>query len=187
MYAVIDGFAGLIGAAPDAVLALDRIGARRPATPSDVPAVAISLSIDDLRTSGLGSITRAGDLPDTPPTNDIRGTTYRGLLSVEVWATSLSEAATISRKLQDRATDLPRMRRSGFIKLQPAGLEPIEQSRYAPANGSPFAVWKQPMSYRFAFMAERPAEPSDGGPIRHIGVDIRGSVADSLSLPPANP
>jgi hypothetical protein len=71
--------------------------------------------------------------------------------------------------------------------LQAAGLAAIEQIHEAPAIGSPFAVWKQPLSYRFAFVAERPSEPTDAGPIKHVDVDVRGSVEESMSIPPARP
>lgn len=187
MYAIIDGLANLLSAEPDPVLAQARVGSRRPAALGEVPAVSVSLSIDDLRTSGFDSVIRGGDFPNTPPTDLVRGTNFRGTMSVEVWATSASELSTTSRKLQDRLIELQRMRQSGFIRLQPAGLAPLEQVQVAPPTGSPFAVWKQPLSYRFTFMAEKPPEPSDGGPIRHIDVHMQGSAPESLSIPPANP
>jgi hypothetical protein len=187
MYRIIDGFSALLSTPPDQVVAPNRVGEHRPSTPSDVPAVIVSLSIDDHRTTGLGAIARAGDMPGIPVANDVRGIAYRGVMNVEVWASSLNEASSTSRKLQDRMGEALRTRQFGFIKLQAAGLAAIEQIHEAPAIGSSFAVWKQSLSYRFAFVAERPSEPTDAGPIKHLDVEVRGNVDESMSIPPAHP
>jgi hypothetical protein len=115
---------------------------------------------------------------------DIQGVTYRGLLNVELWANSLSELSSTSRRLQDRlSSQRVLMRQLGFLKLQAASLAAIEHTLHTPAVGSPFPVWKQPLTYRFAFAAEMPSDLSGVGPIRRIDVDIEGEVDDALSIP----
>lgn len=282
MYAVVDKLAELLAAAPDPVLAVSRVGARRPSTSSDLPAAIVSLNIDDHKTTGVSSFMRSGETPATissvievratpqtfstdlkrlriselplrkkPPSTgrefteediqirnvtipaepvmyrmvlepskpdeyavdaleatitfgvsqasgerlevvhwtttysaDIRGTTYRGSVNVEVWASSLNEVESTSRKLQDRLSEeAVLMRQFGFLKLQAAGLAPMEHTLHTPAVGSAFPVWKQPLTYRFAFAAEKPSDLSSAGPIRRIDVDIEGHVDDMLSIP----
>jgi len=62
MYTIVENFAQLVGTPPDAVLAVSRVGARKPSTPGDLPAIVVSVTIDDHRTTGLGGVTRSGEL-----------------------------------------------------------------------------------------------------------------------------
>jgi hypothetical protein len=57
---VIDGMVQLLSAAPDPLLAAARMGDRLPSTPSDVPAIAMSLTVEGSRGNGLGSYRREG-------------------------------------------------------------------------------------------------------------------------------
>jgi hypothetical protein len=58
--AVIDGMVQLLSAPPDPLLAAARMGDRLPSSPSDLPAVAMSLIVEGLRGNGLGSFRREG-------------------------------------------------------------------------------------------------------------------------------
>lgn len=282
MYAIVDNFAQLVATPPDPVVSASRVGARKPSTPGDLPAMVISLTIDDQRTTGLGRAMRSGELvtrtsaivpvsatPDTfsadlrhlrlaplplrknpasidrgftaddvqvtnvtdaahpaayrfarQPTqpqefaidagqarltfggsqtsgnklevvhwtvtwrDDIEGAAYRGLMNVDVWASSLGGVTTASQKLQDRLiSQHALLRQLGFSKLQAAGLLAAEHVLHTPPDGSPFQVWRQPLTYRFAFEIERPAHDSSAGPIRRIDVDIDGDLDESLHIP----
>jgi hypothetical protein len=281
MYAIVESFAQLVATPPEPVVTASRVGARKPSTPGDLPAMVISLSIDDQRTSGLGRTLRSGELvtrtsaivevsvtPDTfsadlrhlrlsplplkqnpasikgaftagdvQVTNvsdaahpvayrfarqpaeqqeftidaaqarltfgrsqtsgdklevvhwtvtwrdDIEGVAYRGLMNVDVWAERLGEVTTASQKLQDRlASQHMLMRQFGFSKLQAAGLVAAEHVLHTPPVGSPFQVWRQSLTYRFAFEVERPAQDSSAGPIRRIDVEIDGNIDESLEI-----
>jgi len=56
---VVDRLVELMAQAPDPVLPAVRVGARRPASGTDVPSVSVSLTIDDARGAGVGEIGRA--------------------------------------------------------------------------------------------------------------------------------
>jgi len=62
MYAIVESFAQLVSAPPDPVVAAGRVGAQKPSTPGDLPAIVISLTIDNQRTTGLGRVSRSGEL-----------------------------------------------------------------------------------------------------------------------------
>jgi hypothetical protein len=116
--------------------------------------------------------------------DDIEGAAYRGVMTVEVWAGSLADLTAASRRLQDRLfTHRPLLRQLGFSRLEPAGFLAAEHVLHTPAAGSAFAVWRQPLTYRFAFEVERPAEESSAGPIRRIDVDMHGAIDDALRIP----
>lgn len=115
--------------------------------------------------------------------DDIVGERYSGLISLEVWSARADQATTMSKNLQDRLLQgNGDLREKGFMKLQPAALEPLETVQYAPPTGSPLQVWKQRMSYRFAFEAEEGGEISDGLPIKRIDVDIK-HPRETFSVP----
>jgi hypothetical protein len=116
--------------------------------------------------------------------DDIKGKTYHGLMTLDVCAGTLNDAANVSRKLQDRLySGRPLSREKGFSILHPCRLGPTEQVLHTPAEGSSFTVWKQQLAYKFSFEAEDPVELTSGVPIKQIDVDIKGHVQDSLSIP----
>jgi hypothetical protein len=55
---VIDGMVQLLSALPDPLLAAARMGDRVPSAPSDLPSIAISLTVEGKRANGLGSFRR---------------------------------------------------------------------------------------------------------------------------------
>jgi len=59
MTLVVDSLANLL-AAPPSVLPSGRVGDRGPATPGDLPAVAVSLTLDSPRGTGIGEFLREG-------------------------------------------------------------------------------------------------------------------------------
>jgi len=116
--------------------------------------------------------------------DDIEGAAYRGVITVDVWAGSLTDLTAVSRSVQDRLlTHRALMRQLGFSRLEPAGVLAAEHTLHTPAAGSAFPAWRQPLTYRFAFEFERPAQDSSGGPIRRIDVDMHGAVDDALIIP----
>jgi hypothetical protein len=116
--------------------------------------------------------------------DDIEGAAYRGVITVDVWAASLADLTAVSRSVQDRLlTHRALMRQLGFSRLEPAGFLAAEHTLHTPAAGSAFPAWRQPLTYRFAFEYERPAEDSSAGPIRRIDVDMHGAVDDALVIP----
>lgn len=63
MNLVIDKMSEVLSTAPGAVLVGSNLGRRRPSGSADVPAVVISLRLDDTGKSGLARFVRAGDAP----------------------------------------------------------------------------------------------------------------------------
>jgi hypothetical protein len=161
---VVDRCAEILAATPDPVLPLASLGSRRPSTGADVPAVAMSVAVDTPQGIGFGRLVR----PD-----DVLGDRYRGLLVLELWAQSASDVDSLSRKVQSRlAGPTSLTREKGFMLVRPADLDPAENVLYQPATGSAFPVWKQRLAYRFVFEYETGAEPTGGGPIKRIDVDV---------------
>jgi hypothetical protein len=115
--------------------------------------------------------------------DDIVGDRYRGMLLLELWASSPSQIGTLARRLQQRLqTQLALLRQKGFVALRPASLDPAETSLYEPPSGSAFPVWRQRLSYRFVFEAEEGGELSSGVPIERIAVDVT-QPQESFSVP----
>jgi hypothetical protein len=111
------------------------------------------------------------------------GDRYSGAMMLEIWATSLSQVDDIARKLQSRLrSSVQLLRQKGFMKLQPASLDPAEYMQYEPPSGSAFPVWKQRLSYRFVFEFEEGGELSSGVPIKQIGVNVK-QPQESFSVP----
>jgi hypothetical protein len=282
MNRVIDGFVQVLATSPEPVLPSSHMGAQRPAAASDLPAIAISLILEDSGGIGLGCFVRAGhtvvqhtgvvEVQSTPQTfstdlrslriwplplkrnpsstkrafseddlqirnvtnptqpvqyrmvdrpagkveyeldiqkalalfgeaqtageklevvhwtvtwrDDILGDRYRGELTLELWARNLGEADDLSRRLQARLkSNRPLLRQTGFLILQPARLEPLEQVQHDPPAGSPFSAWRQRLGYRFAFECEEGGELSSGVPIKRIDVSTDQQVVESFSIP----
>lgn len=61
MYTIVDNFAQLVSTPANPVILASRVGARKPSTPGDLPAMVISLAIDDQRTTRLGRVMRSGE------------------------------------------------------------------------------------------------------------------------------
>ncbi len=61
MNRVIGGMVGFLSAAPDALLDATRLGDRLPASPSDVPSVAMSVAVETTRGTGMGAFRKEGN------------------------------------------------------------------------------------------------------------------------------
>jgi hypothetical protein len=106
--------------------------------------------------------------------DDITGDRYRGMLNMEVWATGQLQADELARKLQSRLRyDALLLRQKGFVKMEPAQLQPAETLLYEPPTASAFPVWRQMLGYRFVFEGQEGGEVSSGGPIKRIDVDLK--------------
>jgi hypothetical protein len=115
---------------------------------------------------------------------DLHAEQYGGTIRFEVWAGNPGQADDLSRRLQDKLTaDRPALRQKGFLTLGPAGLGAIEHNLHTPPVGSPFAVWRQNLDYRFIFETSDGAELSSGTRIRRIDVDMNRGLGESLVVP----
>jgi hypothetical protein len=165
----------VLSASPDAVLPSASIAARRPSNLGEIPAIAVSLAVDEFEALGLGRLIRGWDqLPGGDTVREeTHGDRYRGVLSLEVWAGSFGQASAIARSLQARlAGDAALLRQKGFVTLQPAGLEAAESvTRQGPAPAG-FTAWRQSVAYRFVYEELEGGELRAGEPIRRIDVDL---------------
>jgi hypothetical protein len=140
-----------------------------------MPAISVSLTLDESAALGLGRLVRSWDqLPGGDTIREeTRGDRYRGLLSLEVWATTFAQASTISRNLQARlAGEAGLLRQKGFVTLQPAGLEAAENVMRPATTTASFSAWRQGVAYRFAFEVQEGGELRTGEPIERIDVDL---------------
>ncbi len=164
----------LLTAAPP-VLASGNIGARVPASAGEMPAIAISLAIDNAEPLGLGRLIRDWDeIPNSESIREeLRGDRYGGVVSLDVWGTSFNEVAGTSQSVELRLSgDLTLLREKGFVSLRPAGLAAAENIMHPATTTAAFAAWKQRLDYRFVFETREGGEPVDDGRIEQIDVDL---------------
>ena len=171
---VVDKCSELLAAQPAPVLPAASIGSRQPSTGAEIPAIAISLTVDEPKGIGFGRFIREGDaLTQNPAAGDVRGDRYRGALALEVWGNNAAQVDDVARRLQQRLEGPAELLRAmSFKLLRPASLDPAENVLYQPPTGAAFPVWKQRLSYRFVFEYEEAVAPSGGGPIKRIDVDV---------------
>lgn len=183
MQLVVDAIVGVIAAAPNAVVAETRAGARMPAGASDLPAIAVSVAVEKTTGTGFGRFVRT--IAATPPdaeTADVFGDRYSGTLSLQVCAASAAATADLSRRLQERLRPGPMLKQAGFARLVPASLECISGTSVQPATGSPFGFWVQRLTYGFTFEHEERSEPTSGGRIARIDVDTGPAFAERMTI-----
>lgn len=178
MSSVIERCATVLSATPKPVVPAQRIGARRPAGIGDLPFVVVTVQVE---AAGRGALGR--ELRIDEESRPRRGDVYGGLLELEAWATSANDVLALTGGIERRlATAVESLRAGGFTRLQPCTLAPAEQSRYEPAVGTPFAVWRQQLAYHFTCEVE-PVEPAtDGPPIQRIDV-VMADVQEPFSVP----
>ena len=115
--------------------------------------------------------------------DEVLGETYKGSIILEVWANGFSEADALSRQTQGRLkSDRALLRQKGFLKLQPASLEPVENVLHETTSGTAFPVWRQKLGYKFAFEAQE-SGASVGVPIKRIDIDMDEDIVESFSVP----
>jgi len=177
---VVQRAAEALASQPDPVLPAARIGARRPSAGAEVPALTIGVVVDAEHPRGLGRELRL----DERGREVLRGDVYSGLLELEAWAETTSTLDQLTTRLQHRlTTSFEPARTRGFLRLQPARLDPAEQVLRQPAVGSAFAVWRQRLNYRFTCEVQEVPPPSDGGPIQRVDVVVGDGVVESFSVP----
>jgi hypothetical protein len=181
MYQIIDRLVEVLSASPEPVLSAGSLGVKKPSTGNEIPAVVMSLTIEDYKGTGIGRLIRTGNREK----GEVLEETYKGFLMLEVWANNFDSVHEISEKLQNKLKSNPALlKQKGFLKLQPARLEPVENVLHHPPVGSPFPVWKQPLSYRFVFESEEGREVSSGL-IKRIDVAMGQHPQESFSVPPS--
>ncbi|HLP47003.1 MAG TPA: hypothetical protein VK469_13700 [Candidatus Kapabacteria bacterium] len=174
MNIVIEKLNEVLTALPGAVLPSNCIGAKKPSDTNEIPAVIMSINIVGSEGIGIG-VTRR---------DEIMGERYHGAVALEIWAGSADKAAEISQKLQNKIrSDRMTLRKKGFLKFTPEYLEPLENIKIDPPDGSPFSVWKQKLGYKFVFEAEEGGELSSGTVIKRIALDVNQNPDESFSVP----
>jgi hypothetical protein len=167
--------AEVLAAAPDPVLSSGSIGARLPSSAGEMPAIAISLTVESSDSLGLGRLVRGWDeIPNSSNVRDeTRGDRYDGVVSLEVWGASFAQVSGISQSLETRlGADRTLLREKGFVSLRPAGLAAAENVMHPAATSAAFAAWRQRVDYRFIFETQEGGEPIDGGLIERVDVDL---------------
>lgn len=166
--------AEVLAAAPNPVLSSGSIGARVPSSGGEMPAIAISLTVDSFESLGLGRLVRSWDrVPDSESTREeTRGDRYDGIVSLDVWASGFAQASALSQRLETRLRQRALLREKGFVALQPAGLGAAENVLQPAATSAAFAAWKQRLAYRFVFETQEGGELTDGGLIERVDVDL---------------
>jgi hypothetical protein len=116
--------------------------------------------------------------------DDITTQHFAGTLRILVWAAQATEAESISRALQTRASvGRALFRQRGFLRLSAARLDVLEHVVITPAVGSAFPAWRQAIAYGFAFEAAEGGTESAGGRIHRIDVGLEGDVEEVFALP----
>jgi hypothetical protein len=181
MYWVIDKLVEVLSASPEPVLSAGSLGVKKPSTGNEIPAIVMSLTIEDYKGTGIGRLVRT----EAREKEEVFEETYRGSLILEIWAHGFDATHEISEKLQNKLkSSSTLLKQKGFLKLQPARLEPVENVLHHPPVGSPFPVWKQPLGYRFVFESEEGREVSSGL-IKRIQVDMGQQPHEAFSVPPS--
>jgi hypothetical protein len=177
---VVQRLAELLASQPEPVLPAARIGSRRPSAGAEVPALTVGVAVDSGHRGSLGRELRLDDRGRELR----RGDVYSGLLELEAWAETPAVLDQLTGRLQQRlAASAEPARARGFLRLQPARLDPAEQLLRQPAVGAAFAVWRQPLGYRFTCELEEVPAPDEGGVIRRIDVAVGDGLAESFPVP----
>jgi len=115
--------------------------------------------------------------------DDIATTRVRGRLLVDVWSNDPIQLDSISRKLTANLFDGPAvLREHGFAHLTLTTLDPIAGLTHQPAQGSPFAAWRQRIGCKFIFDHETGGAVSEGSPIERIDVQPAGFVREDMTV-----
>jgi hypothetical protein len=175
MNAVATGLAEVLSRAPEPVLSSGSIGSRRPSTGGEMPAIAVSLTVERVESLGLGRLIRSWDqLPDgNSVREETRGDRYEGLVALEVWAGSFAQARGLSQSIEARlGRERGLLREKGFAALQPAGLDAAENITHQAGVNAAFPAWKQRVAYRFVFETREGGDITSGGIIERVDVDV---------------
>jgi hypothetical protein len=176
----------VLSAQPGRVLPSGSIGPRRPGASADLPAVALSVSVDVAESLGFARLVRGSEqLPDGSRTReDVWGDRLAGTVAFEVWADQATSAATLSRALETRLrTHDAALRERGISMLRPSALDAMESLRHDPGVTSAFGAWRQRLVYRFVFDWLEGGELTDGGLIERVDVDVVDPPQESFSTP----
>jgi hypothetical protein len=171
---------------PAPVLPSASIAPRRPGASGDLPAVAMSITVDRAEQAGFARLVRGSEqLPDgTRTRDDTRGDRIAGTVAFEVWAGQATGAANVARALETKLrSQEAALRERGFSMLRPAALDAMESLRHEPGVTSAFNAWRQRLAYRFVFDLLEGGELVDGGVIERVDVDVVDPPQESFSTP----
>jgi hypothetical protein len=169
MVQIAETFAAVLAEAPDPLVAVGRIGPKRPSGTSDLPAITVGV--------------RADSKASVRSQPDPRGAWLSGSLPIEVWAASPNAAIELCRGIEARLRDRrERFRERGFGVFRTLSLEPVEELRPQPVNGSAFAASRLKLEVAFAFQAPSVEEVVEGGPIRQIDVSLNPPANERLTV-----
>src|SRR5688572_30282586 len=133
---VVDRLAAALAAAPDSVLPASSIGPRRPASSAELPTLALGVTVEATRGTGLGRYVGTRGTADDP--QPILGDMYTGVLTIEIWGGSSSQTNDVFRRLHQRLTDgRVALREQGFMRIESASLAPLENVLQSAPTGSP--------------------------------------------------
>lgn len=175
MGAVATGLAEVLSRAPEPVLPVGSIGPRRPSAGGEMPAIAVSLTVDRVQSLGLGRLVRSWDqLPDGDSIREeTRGDRYEGVVALEVWAGSFAQARGLSQSIESRlARERGLLREKGFAALRPAGLDAAENVSHQAGVNAAFPAWRQRVAYRFVFETREGGDITSGGIIERVDVGM---------------
>jgi hypothetical protein len=163
-----------LSAPPAPLLPSASIAPRRPAASGDLPAVAISVTVERAEELGWGRLVRGSDLlPDGREREDYRGERLAGTVGFEVWAGQATAAGQLSRDLDAKLRSVrATLRERGFALLRPAALEAMEGLRHEGGTGAAFTAWRQRLAYRFVYEGVEGGALTAAGVIRRVDVGV---------------
>jgi hypothetical protein len=107
----------------------------------------------------------------------------RGTIALELWTADVGAIRDLARRVEDRLTLRGPARERGFVRLEPARLEPAAGATHVSSTGASFPAWTQRIEYAFTFEGTEVGATSDGGIIRRIDANLDGGLSETLAIP----
>jgi hypothetical protein len=118
--------------------------------------------------------------------DDIVIVRHSGSVCLDAWGKDAAETNALGRAVQLKlAGSREILRAHGFAILNPLSLTAASSSLPQPGAGSSFGVWRQTLTYRFAFETELGGEQSAGVAIRRIDVHANDTIKEDFTIPAA--
>ena len=177
MLQAVLGFVQVLQGLPASVIAGDRIGMRRPASPGELPMVAVSLAAVRESPVGIGGhVALSRIAPEEWATTS--GSRCTGELHAELWADTATGVSSLTSAVLDRLdAQASALRAAGFVDLSLRGLGPAQ-----PATAGSGAALMMPLVFETTFEHLRTPPPGGEGIIRTVHVDLTGEHAESMDV-----